>query len=354
MTATPTSPAAPFTPEDDNYHVLSDDPWETETTWWSANIPERRMGIWLHAARMPNRGIVNWKVFVWDPDGTDPSRLTYYRTMQNQELADDADLRDITFPGGGFSVRMLSPLRDYEITYADPDADFAIEFEHRSVHDPVRFPEGVPPMMQNVHLDQLGHITGTLTLRGERIPIDCFSIRDRTWGPRKNHHTHGDTTPKKPVSHDPVHPGGPVWRQVERQRRRGRIQYIFGHTDASTGFLGFVRPQEGTADGWSPLNVGWLLRDGRFESLDANASRMKVFRDPRTGWTSHMLADVTDVSGRRLEAEGFAVSRMSEHGTGANSLMRWEYDGKVGWGEDQDGWRPAHFTELMRALRTSR
>ena len=31
--------------------------------------------------------------------------------------------------------------------------------------------------------------------------------------------------------------------------------------------------------------------------------------------------------------------------------MRWEYDGKIGWGEDQDGWRLDHFTKMMNALR---
>src|SRR3546814_19165593 len=33
-----------FKPEDDRYHPLSDDPYETETNWWSFNIPERKIG----------------------------------------------------------------------------------------------------------------------------------------------------------------------------------------------------------------------------------------------------------------------------------------------------------------------
>jgi hypothetical protein len=42
---------------------------------------------------------------------------------------------------------------------------------------------------------------------------------------------------------------------------------------------------------------------------------------------------------------------MCEGATGANALMRWEYDGKIGWGEDQDGWRLDHFTKMLNALR---
>ncbi|MFD5810254.1 DUF7065 domain-containing protein [Rhodococcus aetherivorans] len=348
---TVTDPHAPFLPEDDTYHQLSDDPHETETTWWSFNVPERRIGGWLHAAHRPNQGTVTWRVFAWDPRGADPGRLAYFRNSGPVPMVDDPDLRDLTFPAGGFRVKALKPTMDYHIAYSDPAAEFAIEFEHRSVHPPQRFTPGEAPAMFNPHFDQLGHLTGELVLEGERIEIDCHSVRDRTWGPRggahlqsrKPEHLRGEYTVRAP--------GGPSWRQIERHRGRGRIQYIFGHAGAETGFLSFVRPQDGDAAGFSPLNVGWLLKDGRFERLDKTRSRMRNYRDPRTGWSAHMEVQLVDVTGRTMDAEGFAVSHMCEHGTGANALMRWEFDGKIGWGEDQDGWKPDHFAELMRALR---
>lgn len=141
---------------------------------------------------------------------------------------------------------------------------------------------------------------------------------------------------------------------MERERGRGRIQYIFGHTDDTTGFLSFVRVQDGDSSGWSPLNVGWLLKEGRFEQLDKTRSRMRNFRDPGTGWSGHMQVELVDVAGRRMEAEGFAVSHMSEQGAGSNALMRWEYEGRIGWGEDQDGWQLEHFRKMLSALRASR
>jgi hypothetical protein len=101
------------------------------------------------------------------------------------------------------------------------------------------------------------------------------------------------------------------------------------------------------------MNVGWLLRDGEFQRLDKTRSRMRNFRDPNTGWSAHMEVDMTDLTGRRMEAEGFAVSHMCESGAGSNALMRWEYDGKIGWGEDQDGWRLDHFQKMLRALRAT-
>ncbi|HLN17026.1 MAG TPA: hypothetical protein VK277_09790 [Acidimicrobiales bacterium] len=344
----------PFVPEDDTYHSPTDDPDWTETTWWSFNVPERRTGGWLHAAVRTNQGTVTWRVFVWDPSGSDPARLAYYRKVAEAPMAADADLRDITFPAGGFSVKMLEPLMDYHVAYADDGGNCRIELEHRSVLPPQRFTPGEPPMMQNPHLDQLGHVVGELTLGGERIPIDCYSVRDRTWGPRGGPHA----VSTKPSGPPPVHrvtaPGGPRWREVERERGRGRIQYIFGHTDGATGFLGFVRPQDGDAAGWSPLNVGWLLRDGRLARLDKTKSRMRNDRDPATGWSSHMAVELVDVGGRQMEAEGVAVSWMTERGAGANALMRWEYDGLVGWGEDQDGWSPEHFSKMLGELQKAR
>jgi hypothetical protein len=344
----------PFLAEDDRYHVpTDDDPYWTETTWWSLNVPERRIGMWLHAAHLTNRGTVTWRVFAWDPTGSDPGRLAYYKVASDVPMPAEADLRDITFPEGGFRLRMVEPLTAYEIAYRDADAGFSVELEFRAAHPPRRFAPGEAPAMHNPHLDQLGRFTGEMVLRGERIPVDCWSVRDRTWGPRGGRHSQSQKPQYRRGEHRVAEPGGPRWREVERERGRGRIQYIFGHTDDTTGFLSFVRVQDGDRQGWSPLNVGWLLKDGRFEQLDKTRSRMRNFRDPATGWSAHMQVELVDLSGRRMEAEGFAVSHMCEHGAGSNALMRWEYDGRRGWGEDQDGWQLAHFRKMLGAMRST-
>lgn len=67
-----------------------------------------------------------------------------------------------------------------------------------------------------------------------------------------------------------------------------------------------------------------------------------------------MEVDLADRTGRTMQAEGTAVSWMSENASGANALFRWEYEGQIGWGEDQDGWRIDHFTKMLRALRAVR
>src|SRR3546814_7022885 len=79
--------------------------------------------------------------------------------------------------------------------------------------------------MATPHYDQLGHVEGWMTLRGERIRIDGIGVRDRTWGPRGGPYA---ASPKSYASDlDRVkHPGGARWREIERERGRGRIQCL--------------------------------------------------------------------------------------------------------------------------------
>ena len=101
------------------------------------------------------------------------------------------------------------------------------------------------------------------------------------------------------------------------------------------------------------MNAGWIRRDGQFGSLDASKSRMRVFRSPKTGWSTHMQVELVDELGREMKSEGFTVSTMSEAGYGVNQLMRWDIDGSIGWGEDQDVWNPQHYMRMLDALKAT-
>jgi hypothetical protein len=313
------------------------------------------MGSWLHVAYHPNQNnTCLWRVFVWDAENRDPNRLAYYKRSSALPMPAGADLRDIQFPGGGYRLKMLEPGMKYRVGYKDPEANFSIEFEFTAAHPPQRFTPGEPPAMYTPHIDQHGHYLGEMTLRGEKIPIDCWSVRDRSWGPRGGPHNQSQKPEYLRGEYRVLNPGGPRWRQIERERGRGRNQYIFGHAEDHTGFLSFVRAQDGDADGRSPMHVGWLLKDRTFVRLDKTKSRMRVWRDPVTGFGEHMEVLCVDRTGRTLEAEGHAISRISEGGVGQNALFRWEMDGHVGWGEDQDIWRPDHFAKMLGALRAAR
>ena len=351
--AGPADPFA-FTPADDGYHKLSDDPFETETNWWSWSVPERRLGGWIHTLYYANRQTVTWRIVVWGPEGYDLARMPYYKKVEEVALPGEPDLRNIAYPAGGYSLRMIEPGMKYHIVYEDADRDFALDFVFEGAHPPRRFEPGEPPFIQTPHYDQLGHLKGVMRLRGEVIALDCWSMRDRTWGPRGGPYAKSRKQSYVNDLERVMHPGCARSREIERERGRGRIQYIFGHADGRSGFLGFVRPQDGAADGWSPMNGGYLLREGVYGSLDKGRSRMRTFRSPDTGWCTHMQVDLCDLEGRTMLVEGMAMSRMSEAGYGTNQLMRWDFDGKIGWGEDQDVWDGRHFVRMLDTLRSSR
>ncbi|MET0377144.1 MAG: hypothetical protein ABW128_23160 [Rhizorhabdus sp.] len=340
-----------FRPEDDRYHQLSDDPYETETNWWSWNVPERKIGGWIHTPYYPNRKTVTWRIFTWDDRGYDPARMAYYKKVEEAPMPDDPDLRDITYPKGGYSMKMLEPGMKYEIKYDDKDRDFGLDFIFEGLHPPRRFEPGEPPFIKTPHYDQLGRVTGVLRLRGEDIPLNCLSVRDRTWGPRGGPYAQSRKQSYASDLDRVAQPGGPRWREIERERGRGRIQYVFGHADEGTGFLGFVRPQDGNAAGWSPMNGGYLLHNGVYGSLDKQRSRLRCWRSVETGWCSHFEVEIVDQEGRSMQIEGAAVSRMSEAGYGTNQLVRWEFHRKIGWGEDQDVWNERHFLRMFDELR---
>src|SRR4051794_41594103 len=98
MSTPPVTEGTPFIPEDDTYHHASDDPYWFETTWWSLNIPERRIGAWLHAGYSANRGTVHWRGFVWGPPRADPRRLPDYPNAPPLPLPAGAHLRGPTLP----------------------------------------------------------------------------------------------------------------------------------------------------------------------------------------------------------------------------------------------------------------
>ncbi|MET0986624.1 MAG: hypothetical protein ABW034_14575, partial [Steroidobacteraceae bacterium] len=107
---------APFTALDDDFHPLSDDPWETETAWFSLCVPERKMCGWLYGWVRPNLRTAGGGVFVWDGTGVDPWELPYFDHQFSQPLPEGRDLRDFTFPYG-YSVKMLQPLQRYELAF---------------------------------------------------------------------------------------------------------------------------------------------------------------------------------------------------------------------------------------------
>jgi hypothetical protein len=170
------------------------------------------------------------------------------------------------------------------------------------VHAPGRWRPGAPPYPKASHFDQIGHVTGTVVLDGETIPVDCHAMRDRSWGPR-----------------------------TERGYRR------VGYTWAGSEGLSLLTYSSPTGDS-DDVHTGYLRRDGELHRLASG--RRRVVRDT-AGHLVSIDLDVVDEAGRRLRAHGYPLSDfLLPHSTSVCvcTALAWTIDGETVFGEDQDVW----------------
>lgn len=302
-----------FGPPDDDFHdeVLTDRWWETETCWFSWNVPERHMSGWTYCQARPNANICNGGVWVWDDTATLEWDLPYHVHYSGLQLPprQERDLRDFVWPNG-VHVIALEPLKSYAVTYEDRGA-LEVDIRFDAIMAPNPHPVGVAPFFKGTHFDQPGHVTGQIVLHGETIPIDCFSFRDRSWGPRPM------GRPKKPRD-----------RSVAAASQFGGVGYSFGAASDSEAWLVYSIP--GVAS--DPVSCGFLLRSGTYAHILGGQRHLRF--DPQTGWPTHMEVEAVDDLGRHLHVKGDAVSR-HWRGLGGDTLFHWVWDGQDGWGEDQ-------------------
>ncbi len=296
-----------FTSRDDGFHFdeLGDDWWATETAWFSFHQPARRLGGWLYTLVRPNIGTVSGGCWIWDDTAHLPWEVLYSANYTALPFPRDQNLTDCRLPNG-VAIRVIEPCMRYALGYRDGE---------RLAAD-LHFDGAMPPQPLTAvgstfgsahHFDQLGRITGDLILHGERIPIDCIGMRDRTWGRRP-------------------------------EDRPRQAAYLTGAADPTHGFLAVTNPRSGS----EPVAHGFLLRDGHPVALAGGERRVE--RDPRSGWITRVTLVASDVEGRELVAAGVPVSRMiiNRHTfIDVTSLVRWDLNGALAWGEDQDMW-PVH------------
>lgn len=306
-----------FEPRDDGFHFdeMDSDWWATETAWFSFHEPERKLGGWFYNMFRPNIGIVSGGAWVWDDMAHLPWEVPFSSNLTALPIPKDGDLGDIALPNGNI-MKVVEPCMSYDLGHDDNGRGlFSCELRFDGVMPPEPLTAAGSTFGSAHHFDQFGRVHGHIVLHGERIAIDCYGMRDRTWGRRPEN----------------------------RPRRAG---YITGMTDPDTGFLAVtnVSPEGEKAA------YGFLRRNGRTVPL-AEGTRTGE-RNPATGHSSTVRLDLTDQEGRRMIAEGEAVSRIviNRHSfIDINSLVRWDCgaDG-IAWGEEQDMWPMHHFEKMRR------
>jgi hypothetical protein len=122
-------PSAKLTPADDGFHEPTDDnPFWSETTWFSFTVPERRMQGYVYPWVRPNQGLLGGGVWIWDDTAHQPWEIPFWDNQYNLPYPERGDLRDIEFPNG-ISIRCTKPLSNYEIRYSHRDLELGFTFE---------------------------------------------------------------------------------------------------------------------------------------------------------------------------------------------------------------------------------
>jgi len=99
------------TAEDDRFHSASDHWWETETAWFSFNLPERRIGGWFYSQVLPTQQVCNGGAWVWDDSSAPALYEANHRGLRISPL-ETLDLRDVELPNGNH-IQALEPLTTY-------------------------------------------------------------------------------------------------------------------------------------------------------------------------------------------------------------------------------------------------
>lgn len=297
-------------PDDDGFHQPSEHWWETETAWFSFHVAERRLGGWLYSQVLPVQGVCNGGAWVWDASSTG---ALYEVNHQGLALPPGLDLRDVSLPNGN-RIRVVEPLMRYEVQYADPGR-FEADLVFEGIMAPHSHPLGVAPFWRGRHLDQPGRVSGRVRLHGEELRVDCFSGRDRSWGPR----------PRGPDPRRSRRPSAPSARRPEMG-----VGYCLATASPTESFVVYTLPHE---DGTDRVTAGYLLQDGVYAPLVGGHRTVRF--DPIRRWIEAIDVEAVDALGRSLAAHGNLVARHGDAGPSGTGLFSWRWAGGDALGEDQ-------------------
>jgi hypothetical protein len=290
----------------------SDDPYWNESAWFSVSIPERKIHGAIQYYFRPNMGMLNGGPMLWDPSGNQTWDCLYYNWSHLQARPAGSQKFDMT-ANNSLQVQVLDPLRRYTIAYSNED--FELDLEWRAiapVHELVSNDPG-QKATQKFHLEQPGHMVGTIRRDGETFPVDCYSMRDTSYGPRNYTSTAS---------------GGYFWGIA---------------ADSAFHAIAKGEGSEQTVIG------GFIWKDGELASLVSGTRRVETFG--RYG-PSRVLFDAKDQLGRTITAtgqidDGFIFTGYTDH-TVVWSLLEWDWNGVTHWGDNQEFCPALRFRRIAR------
>ncbi|MEO6717673.1 MAG: hypothetical protein ABIM50_10570 [Novosphingobium sp.] len=294
----------------------SESPYWNESVWFSVSIPERRIHGMIQYYFRPNMGMLNGGPVLWDQSGTSQWNCLYYNWSHLQALPPVEGKFDMR-TRNSLTVKMLEPLKRYKIDYDKEGFKLDLVWEAGGpCHELVTGDAG-QKATAGFHIEQPGRMQGMIRRHGEEFKVDCFSMRDTSYGARE---------------YESLASGGYFWGIAE-----GSSFHALCMT-TSDG-LGFEANSIG----------GYIMKDGEMASLVSG--KRTVLEFGQFG-PSKVLFEGTDKLGRSMRATGtidpgLVFTGYTDH-TVAWSLAEWDWDGVTHWGDNQE-FKPAEpFRQIAR------
>jgi len=305
-----TSTLAYAKPEDDRFHrIESNDPAWIETVWFPFWVPERSLTGYVHLHFCPNRCVYRGSVSLW----RGRNEILFLTRFEEPlpTLREYGELDGFNLPVG-LSVRCTKPLLCFDIAFTHADCSLRLSYD--GLMTPVMMAPDDAPGMFHGHMNQSGRLTGEIRLRDERIPVNCYTVRDRSWGPRHaaSHHRAGNCH----------------------------------GTSGNTCFYIYVRPD---TDGNELITNGHLLQNGQCARVTSGRRTVEWRGDQ----PEFIQLQMCDELGRELKADGECLNlRLTKSPPNlcvVLNLVRWSLPGELLVGESHDVWSEAAWSSAGRS-----
>jgi hypothetical protein len=319
-----------ITHDDMSYHTAAMAALTDETTrhTWAETlyipfaVPALALFGSAYLMARPGVGVVTSDVKIYR--GLGRTRFDALYSDNQAQIPAPPEFNRFTLPTG-LAVDLSAGPERYRVSYAGID-DTHFDLEARAImpaydiHDPV-----IDPMARKTyderathsgygaayggHYDQLCHITGSLTVRGDTFAIDYIDCMDRSWGVR----------PERGLQ--PM-----AW-----------LHAIFGE-DYAFHSIWSMR-YDGERDQQHMFAHGFVLENGQVHGC--TSGHISVERDGV--WGAHYDISTTDERGRHHRFIGAPIASGLWEPYGCvgvpNVLCHFvAADGRIGYGENQEGW----------------
>jgi hypothetical protein len=287
-----------------------DNPYWNESVWFSFSIPERRIHGMVQYYFRPNMGMLNGGPNMWDAENHFQWNCLHYQWSHLQAMPEGAQKFDMK-ARNSLSCRMVEPLKRYKIDYDKDGLEMDLTWDAIGPCHELHTGDPGQQATARFHIEQPGRMKGMIRRHGEEFPIDCFSMRDTSYGARE---------------YESLACGGYFWGIA---------------ADSSFHALCMGEGREAKCIG------GYIMKDGEMASI---VSGKREVVDYGEFGPSRVAFEATDTLGRMMQTAGIIdpgliFTGYTDH-TVVWSLAKWDWDGVTHWGDNQE-FSPAERLRLI-------